>query len=106
MILRSNASQRYYTCRDSNEARNLRKVSQRGLGVVNLEMRVETEDFVAQLAVEPAHDADDDDQHGDAQHDADDGNKRDDRDKRAFRFEIAETEEKFKRQASHRKQTE
>ena len=64
-------------------------------------MRVEAEDFFAQIVVEPAHHADDDDEHGHAERDADDGDERDDGDKRPFGPQITQREQQFKRQSRH-----
>ena len=64
-------------------------------------MRVEAEDFFAQFVVEPAHDADDDDEHRDAQRDAEDGNERDDGNESPFGPQITQRQEQFKRQSRH-----
>lgn len=67
----------------------------------NADMGIETEDAVAQFAVEPGHDTDDDDEDGHAEGDADDGDESDDRNKGAFRPQIAERQEQFEWQARH-----
>ena len=64
-------------------------------------MRVEAEDFFTQVVVEPAHDADDDDKHGDAEGDAENGNERDDGNESPFGPQIAQGQQKFKRQFRH-----
>ena len=67
-------------------------------------MRVETQDLVPQLAVETAHDADDNDQHRDAQSDAQHGNQGDDRNERPLGPQIPQRQQQFKRQPRHRPQ--
>ena len=65
-------------------------------------MRVEAENLFPQIVVEPAHHADDDDENGDAERHAENGNQRDNRDKRPFGPQITQRQEKFKRQSRHR----
>ncbi len=62
---------------------------------------VKTEDFFPQIVVEPAHDADDDDEHRHAQGDADDGDERDDGNKGPFGPQITQGQQEFKRQFRH-----
>ena len=61
-------------------------------------VRVEIDHFLAQLTIEPGHDRDHENQHRHAEHDAENGDQCDDREKRALRFQIAQREEKTKRQ--------
>ena len=68
----------------------------------NFQMSVEAENFVAQLLVEAAHDANDDDQHRDAQRYAEHGNQSDDRDERPFGPQVPQRQQQLKRQARHR----
>ena len=67
----------------------------------DFQMRVEAEDFLAQVVVEAAHDADDNHQHRHAERDAKNGNERDDGDKRPSGAQITQRQEQFKRQFRH-----
>ena len=51
--------------------------------------------------VEAAHHADDDDEHGDAERDAEDRDERDDGDERPFGPQVAQRQKQFKRQFRH-----
>src|SRR5581483_1887713 len=65
---------------------------------VNLEVGVEAENAVAQLLVEAAHHADDDDQHRHAERDAEYGDEGDDGDEGPFGAQIPQRQQQFKRQ--------
>jgi hypothetical protein len=67
----------------------------------DFDMGVESKDSVAQLLIEAGHDADDDDEHGHSQGDAEDGNQGDDRNKRPFGPEIPQRKQQFERQTRH-----
>ena len=64
-------------------------------------MGIEAQDLLAQLGVEPAHDADDDDQHRDTQRDAQHGNQCDHRDERPFGPQVPQRQQQFERQPRH-----
>ena len=66
--------------------------------VVTSDVRVEIDHLLPQLAIEPGHDRDDQDQHRHAERHADDRDQRDDRDERALRFQITKRKEKAERQ--------
>ena len=72
-----------------------------GDGAHDPHVGIEAEDFIAHLPIKPAHHADDDDEHGHAQHDANDGNQRDDRNKRPLGTQVTQREKQFKRQLGH-----
>ncbi len=67
----------------------------------NFQVRVEAKDFIAQVVVKAAHDADNDDEHRHADRDPYDGDEGDDRDERPFGPQIAEGQHQFKRQLRH-----
>ena len=67
----------------------------------DLDMGIEPEDLLLQLGVEPAHDADDDDQHRDAQRDAQHGNQSDHRDEGPFGPQVPQRQQQFERQPRH-----
>ena len=68
------------------------------LRVADENVRVEVDHFLAQLAIESGHDRDDQNEHGHTERHAEDGDERDDRKKRALRFQVAKREEKAERQ--------
>jgi hypothetical protein len=59
---------------------------------------VEIDDLLPQFSVESRHHRNHQDQHGDAERDAENGDQRDDGKKGAFRFEITQRQEKAERQ--------
>ena len=67
----------------------------------DFQVRVEAEDFFAQIVVEPAHDADDNDEHRDTERDAENGNERDDGNESPFGPQVTQRQQKFKRQFRH-----
>jgi hypothetical protein len=61
-------------------------------------MRIELDHFLAQLAIEPGHDRNHEDQHRHPEHHAEHRNQCDDGEKRALRFQISQRQKKTKRQ--------
>src|ERR1019366_6734379 len=65
------------------------------------DVRMHAHQFLAQFTVKAAHDSDDDDEHPDTNRDPRQGDERDQGNKCALGFEVAETEEKLEGQARH-----
>src|SRR6185437_13786135 len=84
-----------------NDAHHLAIIAHRLVRNGNSKVRVEAENRVAQLLVEPAHDADDDDKHRHSQGDAGDGYQCDDADERPFRPQIPQRDQEFEWQPRH-----
>jgi Peptidase family M50 len=61
-------------------------------------VRVEVDHFLPQLAIEPGHDCDDENEHGHSQGYAENRNEGDDGKKRSLRFQIPQGQKKTKRQ--------
>lgn len=59
--------------------------------LVNLEMGIEAQNLVPKLAVEAAHDADNNNQHGNTQRDAQNGNQSDNGNKSPFGPQVPES---------------
>jgi hypothetical protein len=69
--------------------------------VLHLHVRAEAENLVAQLAVEAGHHADDDDEHGDAEHNAHHGDERDHGDERALGAQVTQGKKQLEWQPRH-----
>lgn len=70
----------------------------------DFEMGIEAENFFLELFIEAAHDADDDNEDGDAERHAENGDQRNDGNERSFGPQIPQRQQQFKRQARHVRQ--
>ncbi len=68
-------------------------VMKHALGGVDGEVRIEAKNFAAEFVIESGHDGDDENEHGDAEGDSEDGDHADDGDERPFWSEVPEGEE-------------
>src|SRR5205085_5200600 len=67
----------------------------------NGEVGFEAEDFFFEVVIEPAHDAQDDDEHGDTEHDADNADQSDDGNERALGTQVAQRDHQLEGQPRH-----
>ena len=64
----------------------------------DIDLRLEAEHLVLELVIEPGHDGNDNDRHGDAQGDPENRDEGDDRDEGPFRLQVAQAEKEAERE--------